>query len=68
LGLTGIQDDQFPTVTFNQGYAQLGDSTHYRNTLVSKTAFTLSDSASHELATGILLFCEFAVRWALLST
>jgi hypothetical protein len=40
----------------------------YSFSLVSKTAFTLSDSASHELATGILLFCEFAVRWALLST
>jgi hypothetical protein len=43
LGLMGVQDDQFPTVTFNQGYAQLGDSTHYRNT---ETTFSVLDSVS----------------------
>jgi hypothetical protein len=43
LGLMGVQDDQFPTVTFNQGYAQLGDSTHYRNT---ETTFAVLDSLS----------------------
>lgn len=43
VGITGIQDDQFPTVTFNQGYAQLGDSTHYRNT---ETTFSALDSVS----------------------
>ncbi len=41
LGLQGVQDNQFPTVTFNQGYAQLGDSTHYRNT---ETTFGVLDS------------------------
>ena len=41
LGLQGVQDDQFPTVTFSQGYAQLGDSTHYRNT---ETTFGVLDS------------------------
>ena len=32
LGLRGVQDDQFPSVTFAQGYARLGDSVHYRET------------------------------------
>jgi Carboxypeptidase regulatory-like domain len=55
LGLNGIQDDQFPTVTFNQGYSQLGDSTHYRNT---ETTFGALDTFSairgkHSLKFGV---------------
>src|SRR5262249_43480199 len=32
LGIQGVQDDLFPSVTFAQGYARLGDSVHYRET------------------------------------
>ena len=43
LGLRGVQDDLFPSVTFAQGFARLGDSVHYRET---ETTFGAQDSLS----------------------
>ncbi len=43
LGLSGIVGDLFPSVTFTQGYARLGDSVNYRET---ETTFGVLDSLS----------------------
>ena len=43
LGLRGLQGDFFPSVTFNQGYIQLGHTTNYKT---PNTAFGVVDSLS----------------------
>src|SRR5215813_4123318 len=41
LGLTGVQNDMFPSVTFAQGFVRYGDSVNYRNT---ETTYAVQDS------------------------
>ena len=41
LGLTGVQNDMFPSVTFAQGFVRYGDSVNYRNT---ETTYAAQDS------------------------
>jgi hypothetical protein len=43
LGLKGIEGDLFPSVTFAQGFARLGDSVNYRNT---ETTYGVLDTLS----------------------
>jgi len=41
LGLSGVQNDMFPSVTFAQGFVRYGDSVNYRNT---ETTYAAQDS------------------------